>query len=106
MAKRPFTSTQPIEGETFLACAHLARRIDRGRKTGKVDWFSTPRGTEFVRPDGSKGVATLIAVCARKCFKLHVPGTDILDRVQFKGDYTWKGNAPAIREMPEARNEQ
>ena len=62
-----FTREQPKDGETILRCEHaLTEEGDAGKK--HFYRFQTP--ANFVRPDGSKGVAQW-AVCCQACHERH-----------------------------------
>ena len=92
---QPYTEDQPIEGETVLLCVHLTARHRKGLPTGKADFFRSPDGVGFTRPDGSSATATWIAVCNSICFDGNEEFD--IDSAVIGGDCVWQGNAPSLR---------
>ena len=81
-----YAQLQPKDGDSILHCGHIDQK--------KIEWSYLPDGSEFVRPDGSRGFTHWIAECL-SCREAR--GND--DPV-IRGDGIWKGDAPIIKEVP------
>lgn len=85
---KAYTEQQPRDGDAILHCGHL----DQDRP---VHWFKYPEAIRFSRPDGSRGEAAWLAVCA-PCFARHGLRTPV------RGDGTWIGDDPIIERGEES----
>lgn len=76
---------QPKDGEIMLHCGHAedARHF-----------FNLPDRVPFTRPDGTRGEADWIVCCSAR---FTASEGDAL-RVRIRGDGTWTGNDPVIRQ--------
>ena len=76
---------QPKDGDVVLHCGHLDEKQWHWWK-----WNGEPMS--FRRPDGTEGEAGWI-ICCPSCLE-ETKGDP--ERLQVRGDATWKGNAPFI----------
>lgn len=81
-----FTAEQPKDGETVLHCGHLHEF------KGTWHWLKFTAPVQFVRPDGSTGLALWITICD-PCYIEHGPNPKVLAR----GDGKWMGDDPIIK---------
>lgn len=83
-----FTELQPREGETVLHCGHLDEPKFHFFAFDGVGRVAVP----FMRPDGTKGLATFMALCD-SCFEKNATQPERCIR----GDAKWKGNVPFVK---------
>lgn len=87
---KKFTKMQPKHGDKIIHCGHM--------DADRCHFLKYTEPVKFARPDGTFGLASWLVVCD-KCWK---KAGKKPSHVFVRGDGLWRGDAPAVEEVPES----